>query len=136
MAGVAAALEGRARVVGVEPSTVPTFAAAVAAGEPVDVPVSGVAADSLGATRLGAIAWAVAGRTGVRSVVVDDSDVVAARRILWEQHRLVVEHGAASVLAALLSGALRPERGERVAAVLCGANTALDDLKPEAPATP
>jgi threonine dehydratase len=133
MAGVAAALEGRARVVGVEPRTVPTFAAAVAAGEPVDVPVSGVAADSLGATRLGAIAWAVAGRTRVSSVLVDDADVVAARRILWERYRLVVEHGAASAVAALLSGAYRPDRGERVAAVLCGANTALDDLTPEAP---
>lgn len=133
MAGVAAALEGRARVVGVEPGTVATFASAVAAGEPVDVPVSGVAADSLGATRLGAIAWAVARRTGVRSVVVDDVDVVAARRVLWERSRLVVEHGAASVLAALLSGAYVPDRGERVAAVLCGANTAVDDLAPEAP---
>jgi hypothetical protein len=45
----------------------------VAAGQPVDVPVSGVAADSLGATRLGAIAWTVAGRTGVGSVLVDDA---------------------------------------------------------------
>ncbi len=132
MAGVAAPLEGRARVVGVEPSTVPTFAEAVA-GEPVDVPVSGVAADSLGATRLGAIAWAVAGRTGVRSVLVDDVDVLAARRLLWAQYRLVVEHGAASVVAALLSGAYRPDRGERVAAVLCGANTAPNDLTPEGP---
>jgi len=133
MAGVAAALEGRARIVGVEPSTVPTFAEAVAAGEPVDVPVSGVAADALGATRLGAIAWAVAGRTGARSVLVDDADVVAARRLLWEQHRLVVEHGAASVVAALLSGAYRPDSGERVAAVLCGANTVPNDLTPEGP---
>lgn len=133
MAGVAAALEGRARVVGVEPGTVPTFAAALAAGEPVDVPVSGVAADSLGATRLGAIAWSVASRTGVRSVLVDDADVVAARRLLWEQHRLVVEHGAACVVAALLSGGYVPASGERVAAVLCGANTAPDDLAPEAP---
>jgi threonine dehydratase len=133
MAGVAAALEGRARVVGVEPSTVPTFAAAVAAGEPVDVPVSGVAADALGATRLGAIAWAVAGRTDVRSVLVDDADVISARRLLWEQHRLVVEHAAASVVAALLTGAYRPEAGERVAAILCGANTSPDDLMPEGP---
>jgi threonine dehydratase len=133
MAGIAAALEGHARVVGVEPSTVPTFAEAVAAGEPVDVPVSGVAVDSLGATRLGAIAWEVAGRTGVRSVLVEDADVVAARRLLWERHRLVVEHAAASVIAALLSGAYRPGPGERVAAVLCGANTALDDLVPEGP---
>jgi threonine dehydratase len=133
MAGVAAALEGRARVVGVEPRTVPTFAAALAAGEPVDVPVSGVAADSLGATRLGGIAWAVAGRTGVRSVLVSDDDVVGARRALWERHRLVVEHGAATAAAALLSGGYVPDRGERVAVVLCGANTALDDLTPEAP---
>lgn len=135
MAGVAAALEGRARVVGVEPGTVPTFAAAVAAGEPVDVPVSGVAADSLGATRLGTIAWTVARRTGVRSVLVDDADVVAARRRLWERYRLVVEHGAASVVAALLSGAYRPDSGDRVAVVLCGANTALEDLTPEGPSS-
>ena len=133
MAGVAAALEGHARIVGVEPSTARTFAAAVAAGEPVDVPVSGVAADSLGATRLGAIAWAVARRTGVRSVLVDDADVVAARRLLWERYRLVVEHGAACVVAALLSGAYLPDSGERVAVVLCGANTALEDLTPEGP---
>ncbi len=82
LAGVAAALEGHARVVGVEPRTVPTFAAALAAGRPVDVPVSGVAADSLGATRLGEIAWAVAGRADVRSVIVEDRDVVAARLTL------------------------------------------------------
>jgi threonine dehydratase len=133
MAGVAAALEGRARVVGVEPAGAATFASALRAGRPVDVPVSGVAADSLGATRLGEIAWDVASRTEVRSVVVGDDDVVAARRALWERHRLVVEHGAATVVAALLTGAYRPERGERVAAVLCGANTGLHDLLPEAP---
>ncbi len=133
MAGVAAALEGRARVVGVEPGTVPTFAAALDAGEPVDVPVSGVAADSLGATRLGAIAWAVARRTGARSVLVDDADVVAARRLLWERYRLVVEHGAACAVAALVAGAYVPDGGERVAVVLCGANTAPEDLAPEGP---
>jgi threonine dehydratase len=133
MAGVAAALEGRARVVGVEPRTVPTFAAALGAGRPVDVPVSGVAADSLGATRLGAIAWDVARRTGAGSVLVDDDDVVAARRLLWERHRLVVEHGAATVVAALRSGAYAPADGERVALVLCGANTSPADLLPEAP---
>jgi threonine dehydratase len=133
MAGIATALEGRARVVGVEPATVPTFAAALAAGGPVDVPVSGVAADSLGATRLGAIAWSVAGRAGVGSVLVDDDAVIAARRTLWERYRLVVEHGAATAIAALLSGAYVPEVGERVAVVLCGANTPLDDLTPEAP---
>jgi threonine dehydratase len=44
----------------------------------------------------------------------------------------VVEHGAATVIAALLSGASVPYPGERVVAVLRGANTSLDDLTPEA----
>ncbi|MFL6154763.1 MAG: threonine/serine dehydratase [Marmoricola sp.] len=128
MAGVATALEGRARVVGVEPVTIPTLADALTAGGPVDVAVSGVAADSLGARRIGTIAYDVAVRTGVRSVLVTDDDLVAARRLIWDHRRLVVEHGAAAALAALTSGAYVPEAGERVVVVLCGANTDPGDL--------
>lgn len=128
MAGVAAATEGLAQVVGVEPETVPTLHTALAEGGPTDVEVSGVAADSLGARRLGDIAYGVATRTGVQSVLVSDADVVAARRLLWAEHRIVVEHGAAAAMAALTSGAYRPGAGERVAVVLCGANTDPTDL--------
>ncbi len=42
-----------ARVVAVEPEACPTLHRALAAGEPVDVQVGGVAADALGASRLG-----------------------------------------------------------------------------------
>ena len=128
MAGVAAALEGSARVVGVEPSTAPTLHAALAAGRPVDVDVSGVAADSLGARRLGDIAFDVATRTHVRSLLVSDEDIVAARAQLWERWRIVVEHGAAAALAALTSGAYQPAVDERTVVVLCGANTDLTTL--------
>jgi threonine dehydratase len=128
MAGVAVATEGRARLVGVEPAAAPTFHAALEAGAPVDVEVSGVAADSLGAGRLGDIAYAVAVRTGVRSVLVDEAAIIEARAFLWDRFRVVVEHGAAAPAAALLSGAYRPEPGERVAVVLCGANTDPSDL--------
>lgn len=123
MAGVAVATDGQASVAGVEPVTIPTLHAALSAGRPVDVEVSGVAADSLGATRLGDIAFEVAGRTGVRSVLVSDADITAARRLLWERYRLAVEHGGATAIAALLTGAYRPREGERIAVVLCGANT-------------
>lgn len=128
MAGVATAVHGRARVVGVEPDSVPTLHRALAAGSPVDVPVSGIAADALGASRLGDIAFDVARRTGVTSLLVTDDDLVRARRTLWERHRLVIEHGAAAAVAALLSGAYRPVEGERVGVVLCGANTDPADL--------
>jgi threonine dehydratase len=123
MAGIAAATETKARVVGVEPATIPTLNAALAAGRPVDVEVSGVAADSLGATRLGDIAYTVATRTRARSVVVGDAYIIAARKLLWDRYRLAVEHGGATAFAALLAGAYQPSEGERIAVVLCGANT-------------
>jgi threonine dehydratase len=123
LAGVAAATEGVARMVGVEPVTIPTLSTALAQGGPTDVSVSGIAADSLGARRIGDIAYSVATRTGVRSVLVRDEDIVTARQILWDEYRIVVEHGAAAALAALTSGAYQPADGERFTVVLCGANT-------------
>ncbi|WP_329519426.1 threonine/serine dehydratase [Spirillospora sp. NBC_01491] len=128
MAGVAAAVEGHAAVVGAEPETAPTLHEALRAGTPVDVPVSGVAADSLGASRVGGIALAVAARTGVRDVLVPDSAIIAARKLLWDEYRLVVEHGTAAAVAALRTGAYRPAPAARIAVVLCGANTDPSDL--------
>lgn len=123
MAGVAAAVEGDAKVVAVEPATAPTLHAALAAGEPVDVAVSGIAADSLGARRIGDIGFSVALRCGVESVLVTDEQIVAARSALWNDYRIAVEHGAAAAYAALASGAYVPREDERVAVILCGANT-------------
>jgi threonine dehydratase len=132
MAGIATAVDGHAKVVAVEPSMCPTLANALVAGEPVDAPVSGVAADALGATRVGEIAWAVATRCGVSSVLVDDDAIIRARQLLWDEWRIVVEHGAAVGVAALLSGAYRPASGERIAVILCGGNTSPADLTPSA----
>ncbi|TWD84165.1 L-threonine ammonia-lyase [Kribbella amoyensis] len=123
IAGIATALGGRARVVGVEPEVAPTMARALEAGEPVDVQVGGCAADSLGARRLGSIAFDAVRAHGVRSVLVTEEAIVAARNELWTEYRLAVEHGAAVTQAALSSGAYRPEPGERVVMVVCGANT-------------
>jgi threonine dehydratase len=128
IAGVAAALDGHARAVGVEPETIPTLERALHAGRPVDVDVSGIAADSLGASRLGEVAFAVASRTGVLPVLVTDEAIVEARRFVWDEYRLVVEHGTAAAVAALRAGAYRPSSGERVVVVLCGANTDPSDL--------
>ncbi len=128
MAGLAAALYGKATVVAVEPETIPTLHAALAAGHPVDITVSGIAADSLGARRAGNIAYQVATTAGVRSVLVTDQAIIDARRLLWDHYRIVVEHGTAAALAALTSGAYRPATGERVVVLLCGANTNPSDL--------
>jgi threonine dehydratase len=127
--GIAAALEGSAaRIVAVEPETCPTLHAALAAGSPVDVPVSGLAADSLGARRVGDIAFEVLQRVEASGVLVPDSAIAAARRELWDSYRLVTEPGGAAAYAALASGAYRPAPGERVCVLICGANTDPSDL--------
>ncbi len=122
-AGIAAAVRGRARVVAVEPQLCPTLHGALAADRPVDVEVSGVAADSLGARRVGELALAAARAEPPVSVLVGEDVIVAARQELWDEYRIASEHGAATAYAALLSGAYVPTDGERVAVVVCGANT-------------
>ncbi len=123
IAGIATAIGNHAQVIGVEPELAPTFHRALEAGEPVDGPVGGVAADSLGARRLGDLAFAAAQEYGVRSLLVDEDAIVAARNELWREYHLAVEHGAAVAYAALASGVYRPGAGERVVVVVCGANT-------------
>ncbi len=123
IAGVCAWFDGRVRVVAVEPETAPTLARAVEAGRPVDVVVDGVAADSLGASRIGATPFATMDGRLDRAVLVSDEAIVHAQRWLWDELRLVAEPGGATALAALLAGAYRPRPGEGVAVVLCGANT-------------
>ncbi|GAB2908161.1 serine/threonine dehydratase [Nonomuraea fastidiosa] len=111
------------RIVAVEPERIPTLNAALRAGERVQVEVGGMAADALGASMIGGLAFEILSGPRVESVLVSDEAIVAARRTLWERHRVAAEHAGAAAYAALLSGAYRPEPGERVAVVVCGANT-------------
>jgi threonine dehydratase len=123
IAGIATAIGDNARVIGVEPVLAPTMHRALQAGQPTDGPVAGVAADSLGARRLGDLAYTAVQRHRVQSVLVEDDSIVAARKHLWHDHHLATEHGGATAYAALLSGAYKPAAGERVVVVVCGSNT-------------
>jgi threonine dehydratase len=123
-AGIAAAADHHdVKVVAVEPRNCRALNAALEAGHPVDVEVDSIAADSLGARRTSTTALHWAQQPHTTSVLVDDDAIVTARQALWDHRRLVVEHGAATALAALTSRAYVPRSGERVAVVLCGANT-------------
>lgn len=122
IAGMAAWFEDRARVVALEPELAPTLFRAREGGEPVDVDVGGIAADSLGARRIGAIAWEVAQRHVPLALLLPDSAIRAAQQWLWREMKLAVEPAAALGLAALQSGAYRPAQDEKVCLILCGAN--------------
>jgi threonine dehydratase len=115
--------DARTRVVGVEPTTCCSMHTAMTAGEPVDVPVSGRAADSLGARRVGDIAFAVAGAGHIEQVVIVDDEAIAdAQRAIWRELRLFAEPGGAAALAAVRTGAFKPAPGERVVVLVCGSN--------------
>lgn len=122
MAGLLAQWGGRCRVEALEPVGSPTLHAALAAAEPVDVAVGGLAADALGARRIGAIAWGLVQRHGVHGHLVPDEAIRAAQLSLWQELRLAVEPAAALPLAALEAGIVQPAAGERVLLVICGAN--------------
>lgn len=119
---------GRTRVVAVEPVGAPTLSSALSAGRPVDVEVAGIAADSLGARRISPLTLETAIRAQVTSVLVDDKAITHARQLLWDELRLAVEAGGAAALAALVTRAYQPAPDERVAVVVCGANTDPADL--------
>lgn len=121
--GVAAWYQNRVKLIAVEPFEAPTLERALKAGEPVDSPAGGIAADSLAPRQVGKQMFPIA-QAYVRDVVlVTDEEIVAAQKKLWEAIRVVAEPGGAAAFAALLSGRYRPDAGERVGIVVCGANT-------------
>ncbi len=128
IAGVAAWFAGRVKVVGVEPEGSRALHAALEAGRPVDVPVRSIAADSLGAKRVGDLNFAIARRSVAGVALVSDAAIVEAQRRLWRDVSIVAEPGGAAAFAALLSGAYRPEKDERIGVLVCGANADLAAL--------
>lgn len=122
VAGIAAAIGQRVRVVGVEPDGAPTLTAALAAGRPVDAPAGSIAADALAPRRIGELVFPIARERVAEVVLVTDDAILEAQRMLWREARVVAEPAGSVGMAALRSGVYRPAEGERVAVVISGAN--------------
>ncbi|HEY4956536.1 MAG TPA: threonine/serine dehydratase [Caldimonas sp.] len=120
--GIAAWFQDRCRIDALEPELAPTLYRAREAGKPVDVAVSGIAADSLGARRIGSIAWELTQRHVGASHRLGDAAIGAAQKAMWKNLRLAVEPAAALPLAALTMGVVSPRSDERVLLVICGGN--------------
>jgi threonine dehydratase len=121
--GIAAWYGSRIKIVAVEPESAPTLHAAFAAGQPVDAPAGGIAADSLAPRRVGELMFAIARNDVSQVVLVTDDAIREAQAALWSKLRVVTEPGGAAAFAALLSHRYQLSKGERVAVLLCGANT-------------
>ncbi len=112
ISGVAAWFSGRIRVVGVEPEGARALYAALEAKRPVDVTVKSIAADSLGATRVGEVNFDICLRFVSEVVLAPDDAIVEAQRRLWSEASIIAEPGGAAAFAALASGAYRAAKDE------------------------
>jgi threonine dehydratase len=128
IAGIASWFDPRVKVIGVEPEGAASLATALAAGEPTEIPIRSIAADSLGARKVGALTFAICRDRVERVALVDDEAIVEAQRRIWREFNLVVEPGGATAYAALFSGAYRPDPAERVGVLMCGGNADLAAL--------
>ena len=126
IAGAAAWFQKTKKIIAVEPQTSSALHAALNNGAPLDVTVSGIAVNALGAKKIGQICFDLAVEMGMQSVLVNDDAILAAQKLLWRAHRQLVEPAGATALAALTSGAYKPEKDESVAVLVCGANIAPD----------
>lgn len=129
LAGALAALTGSSTVaVAVEPISARCLGAAMEAGYPVDVSVSGPAVDSLGPRRVGQLCFDAVLANDVKHVDVADGAITAAQLAAWDELRIGLEGGGATALAALLSGAYVPAEGEVVGVLVTGGNVDLPRL--------
>ena len=124
--GIASWYQSKSKIVGVEPETCNCLHAALAAGDTVTIKPSGLAADSLGASSAGSLMFPIAQEFVDHVALVSDEDIRNAQRQLWTNAQVVTEPGGAAAFAALLSGAYKPAKNERVGVIVCGANTPLD----------
>jgi threonine dehydratase len=128
IAGIAAWFGDKVKVVGVEPEGSRALYEALRAGRPTDVSIDSIAADSLGARRVGDLVFEIARERVAAVVLVADDWIRAAQMALWREFCIVAEPGGAAAYGALLGGAYRPAPDERVGVLLCGGNADLSAL--------
>jgi threonine dehydratase len=121
-----AALAPGARVVAAEPAGADDAARSLAAGEIIPSVNPRTVCDGL-LTSLGRRNFPIIQRHVAAIWTVDDPQVIAAMRLLWERAKIVVEPSGAVCLAAVLA---RPDEvaGRRIGIILSGGNVDLDRL--------
>jgi threonine dehydratase len=125
IAGIATAVDGRARVVGVEPETSAAMFEAFTALEPVPVTPTSIA-DGLNAPFAGTNTLEIVSERVDQLVLVSEAEVEEAMRFLYTRAKLACEPAGAAATAALLAGKVELEPQERVVAVVSGGNVATD----------
>ena len=126
ISGVATALKAlrpSVCVIGVEPVGAPTLHDSLEAGALVTLERIETEAGTLAPLRSAPLNLELIAAGVDRIVLVDDEAMREAARWLWFEAGVAAELSGAAALAALTSGAYRPEPEERIVAVVCGAGS-------------
>ena len=118
ISGIVAAVDGRVRVVAVEPERSPAFSAGLAAGHSVRVGTDTIA-DGLAPPFAGDLPLALC-RGRVETVLVTEDEIAAGMRFLYARAKLACEPAGAAALGAVLAG--KVEAGPNVAVIVSGGN--------------
>jgi threonine dehydratase len=125
LAGTATAVDGRARVFGVEPEAGDDTRRSLEAGERVAIDTPRTIADGLQATAPGELTFEVNRERVDGIVTVSDDEIVDAMAFLFDRMKLVTEPSGAVGVAALLQGRL-DAAGGRVGVIVSGGNVGLE----------
>jgi threonine dehydratase len=118
VSGILTALDGRARVVAVEPERAQAFSAGLAAGHSVRVETDTIA-DGLAPPFAGELPLELC-RGRVETVLVTEYEIAEGMRVLYARAKLACEPAGAAAAGAVLAG--KVEAGRGVAVIVSGGN--------------
>ncbi len=124
IAVAAKAIRPDIRIVGVSMERAAVMAASLTAGHPVELPEEPTLADSLqgGIGLDNATTFPILAALLDEVVLLDEQTIWDGMRFAFDEHRLVLEGGAAVGIAALLTGALDVRGDRHVVVIASGAN--------------
>jgi threonine dehydratase len=119
-------LSPRTRVVGVWPENSPCMLNAIKAGAIVDTVEHPTLSDATaGAVEAGSVTFPICTEVIDETITVTEAEIANAMRMVAQSDRWIIE-GAAGVAVAGLLKTAAAWRGQKVAAILCGRNIALE----------
>jgi threonine dehydratase len=124
ISGISCAIKqsnSKIRIIGAEPSALPSMQEALRIGHPVDVPPAPTIADGAAVRRVGDLTLEIAKRYVDELVTLDDEEIAMAILRLLEKQKTLAEGAGALGVAALLQNKTSL-RGKKVAVVVSGGN--------------
>ncbi|NEK87648.1 threonine ammonia-lyase IlvA [Blastococcus saxobsidens] len=110
------------RLVGVEPAGAANMAAALAAGQPVELPEIDTFVDGAAVRRAGAVTYPLVRDSGAELLAVPEGQICTEMLDLYQADGVIAEPAGALASAALSGGLVTVEPGQTVVCVLSGGN--------------